>query len=340
MSELSYTSADDKVVYDYEHPIQTASGYRLPVLHEYNDRLIDIVSYLPANLIDTELGEFVKLFQDFLNYNLYMTAGPVRGWNIPISVLKKIELLVLNRSVDEIDPDLLTNFAKLLGYDMSFTEESYYDVFGYDTDTKREESMIVSFLREVIRSLPTFYANKSTRGIFRSFMHMFGLRVDFQTQYSNDYENFSPEKSDGFSYSTPHFTVEFSITNTNKTAKKIKFVISTINRLKPIQTVFDGLTVKITNLFLGQMNDQLDPEFDWNPKTQDGMPNKYMYVLTGPTLRKGLRRIGINDTDTLYWDSINEKWVIDEIRIPPWTGPWSNTVMFEVGSLVAPTSIC
>ena len=36
-----------------------------------NDRLINLINYLPQNYQDTQIEQFLKFFEDFLNYNLF-----------------------------------------------------------------------------------------------------------------------------------------------------------------------------------------------------------------------------------------------------------------------------
>lgn len=307
--------APNKYVYDCEkNPPEP--------IHEINDRLIDIVGYLPSNLRETQMAEFIKLFQDFLNYKLYKTADPRSGWDIPISVLKKIEKILDNKSPDDIDPDFLHNFAMNLGYNLNFTEETYNTIYG-------DESFIVPFMRNVCRTLPYFYANKSTERIFKSFLAMFGVKVDFKKLYSDEeYKVFVAEDSDGLML-TPHFGVQFIINDSGMTVgSNIHLISEVIQRSKPINTVFEEYNLVLN--FDGYIaQNKLKDDFNWNPSA--GEKRKYLYAARTTVVKSGYVVIGSNGDDlaSVIWDENEQEWKLKNAPQPRFIN--SNGITVHLG---------
>lgn len=292
------------------------------ITHPINDRLIDIVSYLPSNLRDTEMFSFVKLFQDFLNYELYKTAEPVGGWDIPVSVLKKIEKILDNRSPDDIDSDFLHNFLANIGYNLNYNEATYMKVFG-------NENFVVPFIRNLCRTLPFFYATKSTERLFKSFLCMFGVKVDFKKLYSTDYIVFDTEDGDG-KMLTPHFGVTFTITHSGLVVDSTIYIIKdTVDRSKPINTVFDDYRLVLDfNGHLAQKD--LSEDVDWNPKAPEGK-YKYLYAIGTPTVHTGIHVVGSSqyDLSNIMWDVDEEKWVLKNVPEPVSLN--SNSIIVHMG---------
>ena len=306
----------ERYIYDYEQ------NPPVPV-HEINDRLIDIVSYLPSNLRDSQMSDFVKLFQDFLNYELYQTADPKNGWDISISNLKKIEKILDLKSPDDIDPSFLHNFSKNLGYNLNFTEETYNTIYG-------NESFIVPFLRNVCRTLPHFYTNKSTERIFKAFLAMFGVRVNFSKLYSDEqYISFTNEDADGLML-TPHFGVQFVISESGMTVgSKINLISEVINRSRPINTVFDNYNLILD--FDGHIaQNNLKEDFVWNPDA--GEKRKYLYAARTSLIKNGMVVIKSesDDLSNVIWDPNEEEWKLKNAPEPHFIN--NNSITVSVGN--------
>ena len=87
-----------------------------------NDRLINLVNFLPDNYAGTQVEQFMKFFEDFLNLNLFKQE--VNGNDEQfVSILKKIELLFTLRDPDLIDYKMLQFFAEYLGYNINYSKE-------------------------------------------------------------------------------------------------------------------------------------------------------------------------------------------------------------------------
>jgi len=222
-----------------------------------NDRLINLVNLLPNNYSGTQVEEFIKFFEDFLNFELYKHKLDPNIVTADISILKKIELLSSLREPDVIDSELLQFLATYLGYDINFSKG---DIFSADNPVETND-----YLRETIRSLPSWYKLKSTDSAISMLMYMFGIVSDVQTLWTDDYENnWIIENTEAHSieyetvteevpvisierdipenyYPTPHFHVTIDVNKSPVDFEdNLKNIISLIKSIKPVNTVFEG----------------------------------------------------------------------------------------------------
>lgn len=228
-----------------------------------NDRLINLVNFLPDNYAGTQVEQFMKFFEDFLNLNLFKQE--VNGNDEQfVSILKKIELLFTLRDPDLIDYKMLQFFAEYLGYNINYSKEDVSKILSVKDNITDEED-INNYLRETIRSLPHFYKLKTTQSSLSMIMYLFGIVSDVYTLWTNDYEEnwiveippYETEQSntklpDGY-YPTPHFKISIDISKTdNDFENEISKIISLVESIKPINAVFDGFD--LTQLFKNTVN--------------------------------------------------------------------------------------
>jgi len=210
-----------------------------------NDRLINLIKYLPDNFSGTQLSEFILFFENFLNFELFNYKLDPNIPDAKVSILKKIELLYTLRDPNLIDSDLLQFFASYLGYDINYSRG---DIFTADNDTE-----INNYLRETISSLPSWYKLKSTSSSLSMLMYMFGIVSEVYTIWTSDYEeNWDKEnptyESDSINvnlpagyYPTPHFNITInSILTPGDYLSNLTTIIPMIESIKPINTVFEG----------------------------------------------------------------------------------------------------
>ena len=81
-----------------------------------NDRLINLVDFLPQHLYDSDTFEFTKLFENFLNTMYEDKDNPCN-----YSILKKVEQIGDLHDPALMDTEYLQFYADFLGYDVSLT---------------------------------------------------------------------------------------------------------------------------------------------------------------------------------------------------------------------------
>ena len=225
-----------------------------------NDRLINLVDFLPENYQGTQVSEFMKFFEDFLNFKLYKQAYDNVCDEQFISILKKIELLFTLRDPDLIDFKLLQQLGSYLGYTFSYSRTDIGDIVG-------DELYVNEYLRSTIRSLPHWYKLKTTQSSIAMIMYMFGLVSDVHTLWTNDYNEYwkaeSPNFEDDLSntiipdgyYPTPHFKISINALKSESAyEKELPKVIKLIDSIKPINTVFQGFNISYLFAFTSYIN--------------------------------------------------------------------------------------
>tara|TARA_R110001606_G_scaffold88448_5_gene199259 strand:- start:5396 stop:6400 length:1005 start_codon:yes stop_codon:yes gene_type:complete len=218
-----------------------------------NDRLINLRNFLPTSFDGSEVSDFVGFFEDFLNYDLYTHKIDSEASTLDISILKKIELLYTLRDPTLIDEKFIQYFAKQLGYNIKYNKSDIFNVTG---DTNAND--INGYLRQTVQSLPHWYKFKSTNNALTMLMYSFGIVSDILTLWTNDYENNwisesprfeqdinTPPMEQGY-YPTPHYRI---VVNTTRTPKgwesNLSNIISMVDSIKPINTVFEGFSLKV-----------------------------------------------------------------------------------------------
>lgn len=228
-----------------------------------NDRLINLIKYLPDNFSGTQLSEFILFFENFLNYELFDHKIDPNLPDKKISILKKIELLSTLRDPNLIDADLLQFFASYLGYDINYNRA---DIFTTSTVTETN-----NYLRETISSLPSWYKLKSTSSSLSMLMYMFGIVSEVYTIWTNDYENNWDKENPTYEsdkinvnlpagyYPTPHFNVTINNDSTQGDyLSNLSTIIPMIESIKPINAVFEGFRLS-TVLDSQNINNHVSP---------------------------------------------------------------------------------
>lgn len=229
-----------------------------------NDRLINLRNFLPTSFDGTEVSDFVGFFEDFLNYDLFQHTKDDGASTTDVSILKKIELLFTLRDPDLIDEKFIQYFANQMGYNINYSK---LDITNVTEDETNHD--INGYLRQTIRSLPHWYKFKSTNNAIIMLMYSFGIVSDILNLWTNDYENNWKSESPRFEqdvtppggltegyYPTPHYQIVVNDTRTPPGWQtNLDNIITLVESIKPINTVFEGFAIKI---FISGIN----PGFD------------------------------------------------------------------------------
>lgn len=240
--------------------------------HGTSGKTIDYLTYLPQHLKDSEVYEFVKVFQDFSNglYNTSLSAYPSYTAKyddsnnistgtkvVGISILEKIKKIAELRDPSMIDLDYVKYFASMFGYEINFSRQDI-DTFltGADIETSTSaarEFDINQHIRESLEVSPWFNKLKTSKTALQFILYSFGIVGYIKDVYTTDYKNewivFYNDVSQTLEtfvtkecYPTPHFRLTVDLENTpTNWRNNITKIIDVVDTLKPIQTVFDGI---------------------------------------------------------------------------------------------------
>ena len=177
---------------------------------------------------------------------------------------------------------------------------------------------------------PHFYTNKSTERIFKAFLAMFGVRVNFSKLYSDEqYISFTNEDADGLML-TPHFGVQFVISESGMiVGSKINLISEVIDRSRPINTVFDNYNLILD--FDGHIaQNNLKEDFVWNPDA--GEKRKYLYAARTSLIKNGMVVIKSesDDLSNVIWDPNEEEWKLKNAPEPHFIN--NNSITVSVGN--------
>jgi hypothetical protein len=188
-------------------------------------------------------------------------------------LMEKIERLVYLKDANVIDFEFISKLARYMGYDITNVLDDITDSVFYKDKHERENA-----LRKTIQNLPQFNSLKSTKGGLEAVLLTFGIVgkvITLWTETNHPYEEFYPDymirdlqlqkMNDGENINlvpTPHFKLHLNIDgnfDNQINAKEKQQIDLTVNKFKPINTVFDGLiafieeTLKAT-IFIKDMN--------------------------------------------------------------------------------------
>jgi len=246
----------------YDHTQRDKQGDPIKI-GPWNDRLTDIVNWIPGALRDTELTEFVSLYQDFLNKGMYTTPCKWDESELATSMLKKIERILDFRDPSEIDENLIQNYADLLGFSASDMKKISEMNKGEEGDESLDD--VYNRCRELIRSIPFLEANKTTEIAMMLLIGILGKTFEFKVMYlgkgrtGQDYDNCYWEDKGN---PTPHFGLELPLGKSldDATAKVVNQIIESI---RPINTVYEGIT----------QSETIDVTLGSNTKDEEGWKN-------------------------------------------------------------------
>lgn len=253
----STTAADGKWYFSCVDPLDDSLD---------NNRLINLTNFLPQHLVESEVFDFMKFFQDYEN-TMYEVGNDCEG-HCHISILKKIERLTTLHDADTIDEEYIQFLASFMGYDgldVNRTDIGSFrvgDVDADDIDNLTPDQICTlekqegEYLRFVVRNLPNWYRIKTTDNAVKIALFSFGIIGELETLFTNDYDEnwLAEDKKDGVDISTefgvnrqdyfpsPHFVivVDTKITLPNW-INNIDRVKDAVNSIRPINTVFEGI---------------------------------------------------------------------------------------------------
>lgn len=225
----------------YDHSMLNSE--KQPVrLGPVNDRLIDIERWLPGAFQGTQLASFVRLFQDFLNEQLYEENRKYTQGKRGVSVLKKIERILDLRDPNEIDEEFLYQYANLLGFDV-------HTLQALTTSLYKEDGF--NHTRELLKSAPVIFSNKATEKMYNLILASFGHYIKITGLWTDNEDNYADgvfktyseiKDSDSSFAPTPHFgvVVDISKQDSEWTPTSEKVLGDTIEYFRPIDTVYEG----------------------------------------------------------------------------------------------------
>lgn len=219
--------------------------------------------------IDTA-GPLHKQFDSKFDYNsiaprddMKASFKGIRDMGYPL--VEKFERLAYIKDPNVIDYELIEYLARHMGYDITALNEDIEESTVYTTEQEREMA-----LRRAIQNLPQYYALKSTNSGLEMLLLTFGIvgeLVTIWTRQENPYGN--PNDNDsyddmipdyelrGLQYAentqgkishfvpTPHFKIQVEIDgnfDNQLLPSDERRIVSQIERFKPINTVFDGIS--------------------------------------------------------------------------------------------------
>lgn len=197
-------------------------------------------------------------------------------------MVEKIERLVYLKDPNVIDFEFITELARYMGYDITLLIDDIQQSAIYKTDKEKEMAV-----RKTIQNLPQFYALKSTKSGLESMLLAFGIVGDIVTMWTDadkQYEEFIPDyqvRDTQYAnlinlnktirmVSTPHFKLNIDIDgnfDNQLNGSELNRLRSSIVRYKPINTVFDDITLYLkftlrANIVVGEMRGQGRMQFD------------------------------------------------------------------------------
>ncbi len=229
------------------------------------NREIDLTQFLPSHLKQSEVNDFLDFTNDFLNtlyseYQQVLTSAACSACDTKISILEKINRLTELHDPDLVDLEYIQTFANYLGYSVDINKGQ----IGITTqDDEVSDADARKYLRWVVTNLPNWYKIKTTRNSVKIMLYSFGLIGDIYQKFTKDYASDNGtnwvsfrEGEDAINsvgsdfYPTPHFSLMIDLDNSTT---DLSFnegvrnnVLTAINSIRPINTVFDGVTGRIS----------------------------------------------------------------------------------------------
>ena len=251
-SKPTATAERNENVWDYVYDYEQVDSKGMPVrIGLFNDRLTDIVSWLPTSLQDSQTAELVAKFQNIVN-TFYDVPCRWDGFPLTISTLKKIEGILDFRDPDNISSNLLYAYARQLGFDI-------FNKLGMS----QSDSDSLLQIRELARSIPFAYANKTSfRGI-AELLATFGIIIELNPLWCDTEENYAAaafieeedEPPSGYN-PTPHFNVRINVDSSSAAMMDaVTRAKTVINDFKPVNTVFDGIALVTRRYTFSQLED-------------------------------------------------------------------------------------
>ncbi len=230
---------------------------------------IDLISFLPSFLKESETNDLVQFFQDFLN-TMYdekthtTSAIELEVDNRPkISILEKINRITELHDPDYVDIEYIQYFANYMGYNVDVNRGELGVLADVDSEDPCVQEDVKRYLRFIISNLPNWYKIKTTQNAIKIMLYSFGLIGDLITRFTNDYRvdngtnwiNFR-EGRDNYGdiskdfYLTSHYviSIELDESTSNFSLSNItrNNVLNAIESIRPANTVFDKVLGHVT----------------------------------------------------------------------------------------------
>jgi hypothetical protein len=249
-----------------------------------NDRLINLVDFLPQHLYNSETYDFTKMFENFLNTLYENKDDPCN-----IGILKKIEQIGDLHDPQLMDTEYLQFYADFLGYNLTPNRGEIGNITNgvSSNGTYIDDEESKKYLRFVVENLPNWYKIKSTRNAIRIMLFSFGVVGDLYSLFTDDYnKNWQiHNETAGQSilgqgipsgwYPTPHFSLQVDLRKTPAAwINNQEQIINAIDSVRPINTVFEGFRgyFEVSNSSpLDEFGNPTDVDENGNPLITNGI---------------------------------------------------------------------
>jgi hypothetical protein len=227
---------------------------------DINQRNINLTKWLPIFLQETELETLVKFFENYLNTMYKQRINNIQNItdfedenDLSISILKRIEKIKDFHNIDKIDSEYLQLVANYLGYNVDINLGQLGILTEDNVNDPIIQEDVRKYLRFIVSALPEWYKIKTNEECIKILLFSFGLVGKTITKWTKDYSEFITYK-EGYddqdiikgAYQTSHFTVlldiDQSVENLSTDTGSNIAVKNAIDSVRPINTVFDGLT--------------------------------------------------------------------------------------------------
>jgi hypothetical protein len=239
------------------------------------ERLVDLVTYLPNYLSQTETYDVLKFFENYLNnlftgtygYTISTSAG-ISGdhitYNEPsnittkkISISEKINRIVEMHDPNLIDLEYLQYYANNMGYDVNINRGELGTIASSQVGVCSAID-VEKYLRFCIENLPEWYRIKTTNNAIKVMLFSFGLIGAVSVYYTNDYSPNGIWKTPDYDmltnsvqhipknfFPTSHFitwiNLDKSISEVAIDSTVLKQICNSIESIRPVNTVFHSL---------------------------------------------------------------------------------------------------
>jgi hypothetical protein len=147
-----------------------------------NDRLVNIHNFLPPAYDNGEFYEFVKQFDEYLNYNAYFYTCDDGVSVRYLGMLKMIEKAAYFNSPSELQCDYLDNIGTQRGFDQFFGKSKVSELIGAYEPTSEFRRNVY---RRLVSDAPILYSNKTTEFGSKALLLEFGVRSTSYTIWEN-----------------------------------------------------------------------------------------------------------------------------------------------------------
>jgi hypothetical protein len=238
------------------------------------ERLVDLVSYLPSYLSQTETYDLLKFFEDYWNtlftgtygYSISesaTTSGDYITYHDPsdintktISISEKINRITEMQDVQLIDIELLQYLADNFGYSVNISRGELGSIVSSNNTCSANDTE--KYLRFIISNIPEFYRIKTTKNAVKVMLFSWGLIGTISQYYTSAYSSDSVWLTPDYDmitnevknipktfFPTSHFIVWInlnnSITDLSIDYNNRQQIVNAIESVRPVNSVFHSL---------------------------------------------------------------------------------------------------